>query len=327
MDPRKDYYKALGVAKTASQDEIKSAYRKLARTYHPDINKEPDAEARFKEVGEANDVIGTPEKRAEYDAAVSELEAYARSGGAARGRTRQRAQDFQHAQDFEFTGAGGFSPGDSDMFEQMFRSARRKGGDPREEHATFDARGEDQHARIVISLADALNGAERTMSLSVPEISPNGRITMKDRTLQVKIPQGILEGQHIRLKGQGSPGFGKGPPGDLYIEVAYEPDRLYRVSGRDLYLDLPVTPSEAALGASVEMPTPKGAIMLKVPPGSETGKELRVKGRGIPASEPGDLYAVLKIVAPPAATPEARAAYEALAKATSSFDPRSRLTR
>jgi len=175
-----------------------------------------------------------------------------------------------------------------------------------------------------VDLRDVFEGATRTISLRVPEVDASGHVTLRDRALNVQIPKGVTEGQHIRLKGQGGPGTGGLPAGDLYLAIVFKPDPLYRVSGRDLYLDLPVTPWEAALGASVRVPTPAGAIMLKIPPGSFQGRELRIKGRGIPAAEPGDLYATLRIVLPAANTEKARKLYEEMARELA-FDPRANL--
>lgn len=316
----KDYYKTLGVERSATQDEIKSAFRKLARKYHPDINKEPEAEARFKEVNEANEVLGDPEKRAAYDQLGADWKA---------------GQEFRPPPNwdagFEYSGAAadGASGHDaSEFFETLFGRMRRGGGGfagggaRRARTTDFDMRGEDRHARVVVDLRDSFEGARRELSLRVPEIDAQGHVGVRDRVLSVQIPKGILAGQHIRLKGQGDPGIGKGEAGDLYLEVEFKPDPLYRVHERDLYVELPVAPWEAALGAKVRMPTPSGAIMLNVPAGSAPGRELRIKGRGIPAKEPGDLYAVLKIVLPPATSDAAKAAWEALAKASGSFDPR-----
>jgi len=306
----KDYYKILGVERDATEDDIKRAYRKLARKFHPDVNKEDGAEAKFKEVGEANDVLSNPEKRAAYDQL---------------GKDYKSGQEFRPPPDwdagFEFSGRSG--TGDfSDFFEAIFGGARaeRHG----RSHATFHMRGEDHHAKILIDLHDALEGASRTITLRVPELDDSGHVLVRDKSLTVQIPKGVTEGQSIRLKGQGSPGAGGGPAGDLYLEIRFKPDSRYRVVGKDLYLDLPVAPWEAALGASVKMPTPQGAIMLKIPPGSVHGRELRVRGRGIPATPPGDLYAVLKIVWPPANNDKARQIYEEMAKELA-FDPRASL--
>jgi len=307
----KDYYKVLGLERGATQDEVKRAYRKLARKYHPDVNKEAGAEAAFKEVGEAYEVLGDAEKRAAYDQL---------------GQNWKSGQEFRPPPGwdagFEFSGATAEGAGAefSDFFDALFGRMRRREGGARG-RAEFHARGEDHHAKILIDLRDAFSGATRTISLRAPEIDESGELALRHRTLDVQIPKGVVEGQHLRLKGQGAPGTGRLPAGDLYLEVQFKPDPLYRVVGRDLYLDLPVAPWEAALGASVRIPTPTGPIMLKVPAGSAQGGKLRLKGRGIPAAEPGDLYAVLKIVLPPADSEKARELYQKMASDLA-FDPR-----
>ncbi|HML30137.1 MAG TPA: DnaJ C-terminal domain-containing protein [Hyphomicrobium sp.] len=310
----KDYYKILGVERDATQDDIKKVYRQLARKFHPDINKEAGAEAKFKEVGEAYEALGDPEKRAAYDQL---------------GKDWKAGQEFKPPPNwdagFEYSGAPEGADF-SDFFSSIFGAAARgersaRGGRTR---TTFKMRGEDHHAAIVIDLRDALDGATRTITLRMPEMDDGGHVLVRDKNLTVQIPKGVTEGQSIRLKGQGSPGIGEAPAGDLYLEVRFKPDALYRVVGKDLYLELPVAPWEAALGASVKMPTPSGAIMLKVPAGSANGRELRIRGRGIPAKEPGDLYAVLKIVWPPATDEKAKKIYEEMAKELA-FDPRAGL--
>jgi curved DNA-binding protein len=321
----KDYYSILGVERGATQDEVKRAYRKLARKFHPDLNKEAEAEARFKEIGEAYEVLGEPEKRAAYDQLGADFKP---------GQPFEPPPDWNAGYEFSGAGpgsgsrpAGGFGSGTardySDFFEALFAGMGRRadGGAGRTE---FHASGEDHHAKIVIELKDTLEGATRAITLKAPYVDASGHVGLRERTLNVTIPKGLTAGQHIRLKGQGGPGLGRGTPGDLYLEVEIAPDRLYRVSGKDLYLDLPIAPWEAALGASVRMPTPRGPIMLKIPAGSRQGQELRVRGRGIPATEPGDLYAVLTIVLPPADTDKAREIYERMASELA-FDPRARL--
>jgi curved DNA-binding protein len=309
----KDYYKILGLERTATQDEIKKAYRKLARTYHPDINKDAGAEAKFKEISEANEVLSDTEKRAAYDQLGEQWKA---------------GQDFRPPPDwdagFEFSGASSGRAGGefSDFFDTLFggmHGRRPSGG-----RAEFHARGEDHHAKILIDLRDSLDGATRALSLRIPAVDADGHVVLKDHTLNVTIPKGVTEGQSIRLKGQGGPGIGRLPAGDLYLEIHFNPDPLYRVAGSDLYVELPVAPWEAALGATVKFPTPAGPIMLKIPAGSSQGRELRIKGRGIPAAKPGDLYAVLKIVLPAADTERARQIYADMARELA-FDPRSKL--
>ena len=310
----KDYYKVLGLEPTATQDEVKTAYRKLARKFHPDLNKESSAEAQFKEIGEAYEVLGDVEKRAAYDQV---------------GKNWKPGQEFKPPPDwdsgFEFSGAtaGGAEGQFSDFFDTLFGRLRRQ-QPAASGHFEYQARGEDHHAKILIDLRDAFGGATRSISLRVPEIDATGHVALRERTLKVQIPKGVTDGQHIRLKGQGSPGSGRLPAGDLYLEVRFKPDPLYRAIGRDLYIDLPIAPWEAALGAKVQIPTPMGPIMLGIPRGSSQGRDLRIKGRGIPAADPGDLYAVLKIVLPSADSEKATKIYEEMARELA-FDPRSKL--
>ena len=311
----KDYYKILGVERGATQDEIKRAYRKMARTYHPDVSKEAGAEAKFKDAGEAYEVLKDPEKRAAYD----EL-----------GANWKQGQEFRPPPNwdagFEYSG-GGYTNADasqfSDFFEQMFGGMRggRGGGGGFAGQREFHAQGQDHHAKIEIDLRDAYSGAKRAITLRMPEVDPQGHVVVKDRTLNVTIPKGVREGQHIRLAGQGAPGIGKGPPGDLYLEVRFAPDSVFRVDGRDVYVDLPIAPWEAALGASVKAPTPDGAVMLKIPAGSTKERTMRLKGRGIPGKPPGDLHALLKIVLPPATSDKAKELYQQMERELS-FNPR-----
>jgi curved DNA-binding protein len=308
----KDYYQIMGLHREASQDEIKRAYRKLARKYHPDVSKEANAEERFKELGEAYEVLRDPDKRAAYD----RLGANWRAG-----------QEFRPPPDwdqgFEFSGGfGGGGAGEfSDFFESLFGHAFRGGRGGAEFRA---ARGEDSHAKVVIELEDAYHGATRNIALRHAEVGPDGRPQVRERTLSVRIPKGVRQGQHIRLAGQGEAGAMGARAGDLYLEVSFRPHRLYRVDGADVYLDLPLAPWEAALGATVRVPTPAGAVELKIPPGSAAGRKLRLGGRGIPAKTPGDLYVVLQIALPPADTDHARALYERMARELH-FDPRARM--
>ncbi len=311
----KDYYTVMGVARDATQDEIKRAYRKLARKYHPDVSKEKDAEARFKEVGEAYEVLKDTEKRAAYDQL---------------GKNWKAGQEFRPPPDwdagFEFAG-GGFTGGESAGFSDFFESLFGRGGfgSARTGGAGFHAHGEDRHAKVLIDLEDAFTGATRAITLRIPEVDAAGHVLTRDHTLNVTIPKGIRAGAQLRLSGQGGPSFGQGKPGDLYLEIEFRPHRHFRVDGNDVYLDLPITPWEAALGASVKVPTPGGTVEMKVPPGSAAGKRMRLKGRGIPAKAPGDFYVVLQISAPPAVTPEAKALYEQMSTQFRSFNPRAKL--
>ena len=307
----KDYYKVMGVARDATEAQIKQAYRKLARKYHPDVSKEKDAEARFKEVGEAYEVLKSPEKRAAYDQL---------------GKDYRPGQDFRPPPNwdsgFEFSGPGQGDAAYSDFFDALFGAQARAGRGGRGE--AHPGRGEDHHAKVLLDLQASLNGGTRSFTLRMPEIDAEGRLVSKERTLNVQVPKGILAGQQIRLAGQGAKAHGNGAAGDLYIEVEFQPDPLYRVDGRDLYLELPVAPWEAALGATVKTPTPGGNVELKIPAGSHAGSKLRLKGRGIPATQPGDFYVVLQIALPPATGEKAKAAYAALA-AAGAFNPRASL--
>ncbi len=310
----KDYYQIMGVERDATQDEIKRAYRKLARKYHPDVSKEGDAETRFKELGEAYAVLQDPEKRAAYD----ELGANWKAG-----------QEFRPPPDwkegFEFTdrsSGDGDAADYSEFFESLYGRSSRPGAGSR---ASFHAQGADRHARVLIELEDAYTGITRTITLRVPEVDAHGRVSMHEHGLSVAIPRGIHAGQHIRLVGQGAPGIGQGKPGDLYLEVEFRPHARYRVDGRDVYLDLPVAPWEAAMGAMVRVPSPNGTLELKIPDDSAAGRKLRLKGRGIPGNPPGDLYVVLQIALPAADTDAAKAFYRNMGEQFKSFDARAKL--
>jgi curved DNA-binding protein len=303
----KDYYKTLGVARDATQAEIKRAYRKLARKFHPDVSKEPDAESRFKEINEANEVLHDPEKRAAYDALGSSWRA---------------GQDFRPPpggvhHDFHFgpDEAAEFS----DFFSSIFGREFRPGA---QDHRR--RRGQDQSARIGIDLEEAYRGGTRQLRLDVPEIGADGRVTSRTRTLNVRIPPGVTQGRQIRLAGQAAPGLNGGPAGDLYLEVDINPHRLFTADGKDVQLRLPIAPWEAALGASVSVPTLGGTVNLKIPPGSQSGQRLRLKGRGLPGDPPGDEIVVLEIVTPPATTEVAKAAYRDMAERLH-FNPRAEM--
>lgn len=307
----KDYYKIMGLARDASQDEIKRAYRKLARKYHPDVSKEKNAEAKFKELGEAYEVLKDPEKRAAYDQLGSHWQA---------------GQEFRPPpnwdEGFEFKG-GGFTGVDagaySDFFEQLFGHNVFHAAD--RGHYQFHARGQDSHAKIHIDLEDSFRGATRNISLSAPEINGQGHVHVKHRSLNVQIPKGIKPGQHIRLAGQGNPGSGGAQAGDLILEIAFNNHPLYRVTDGDVYLDLPVTPWEAALGAKIKVPTPEGFVDVKIPPNSRQGCKLRLSGRGLPSKTPGDFFIVLQIALPPSTSEKAKAAYQTMQKELD-FNPR-----
>ena len=309
----KDYYVALGVEKTATVDDIKRAYRKLARKYHPDLNKAADAEARFKDVAEAYEALHDPEKRAAYDA----LGADHREG---RSFTPPPGWD----SGFEFSGRGDTDDAraHSDFFETLF--GRQTAGE-RGPRRSGSHTGGDHHAKVEIALQDAYRGGRHTVTLRTPQVDAEGRLTLATRQLEVNIARGVRNGQHLRLAGQGGAGFGEGPAGDLYLEIQIAPHPQFRVDDRDVYIDLPVAPWEAALGASVTLPTPDGNVQLSVPAGSASGRRLRLKGKGIPSQPPGDLYAVLTMALPPSQTEAARQAWTQLATTFVDFNPRQAL--
>ena len=295
----KDYYQALGVARDAPSDAIKKAFRKLARKYHPDVSKEADAGKRMAEINEANTVLSDPEKRAAYD----------QLGQHSPGQDFRPPPGWDEGMEFSEHGR---SAAESAQFSQFFSEIfGRMGGAGRGDH----------HARVLLELEDAFTGATRQISLRVPRVDAKGRATLETRTLNVKIPKGIREGQVIRLAGQGAPTQGESQPGDLLLEVQFKPHARFRSDGRDLLLALPVAPWEAALGSIIPVELPGGAINMRIPAGAQSGKQLRVRGKGLPCDPPGDLYIEIRIVAPPADTPKVRELYEALAKETA-FDAR-----
>jgi len=304
----KDYYAILGVDKKANDDEIKKAYRRLARKYHPDVSKEKNAEDQFKNVQEAYEVLKDAKKREAYDTL---------------GSNWKNGQDFRpppgwgdggqfySSDGSQFSGEdmGGFS----DFFSQLFGAGGRRGGGFR--HGGFEEvkqRGSDQNAKLAISLSDAFHGSSRTFQLQMPD---------GVRTIKVNIPTGSLTGQKLRLAGQGGPGINGGPAGDLYLEIEVQPDSLYSLQGKDIYITLPVTPWEAALGSEIKVPTLGGAVGMKLAPGATAGQKFRLKGRGLPGTPAGDQYAIVQIVAPVAHTPEQKELYEKMATVMP-FNPR-----
>ena len=298
----KDYYKILGVARGAGDDEIKKAYRKLARKYHPDVSKEPNAKEKFQEVSEAYETLRDKEKRAAYDSLGSGF---------------RQGQDFRPPPDWFDRFGGGGKAEDlhgvdlGELFESMGlfgRAQRRTGGFGR--RSAFP--GEDYEVPVRLTLEEAYRGTERTVQLD-------------GRAFTARIPRGATDGQRLRLRGKGGPGINGGPAGDLYLQIALEPHALYRASGHDLDIDVPLAPWEAALGAEVEVPTLEGRVTMKVPPGSKAGQKLRLAGKGLPkpGGGAGDLYAVLSIAVPATLTDSERRLFEELRK-TSRFDPRLR---
>lgn len=296
----KDYYDILGVKSDASEAEIKAAYRKLARKYHPDKNKDAGAEERFKAINEANEVLKDAEKRRSYD--------QLRAGGYRQGEQFRPPPGWQgqtHGQGFGDAGDGDFS----DFFESLFgRGAAGQRGHARAQ------RGRDVKASVQIDLQTAFDGGRTRLSLS--------DVSGGERVLEVKIPAGIQSGQVIRLSGQGQSGMGGGPKGDLLLEVGIRDDARFRLDGRNVVHVLPITPWEAALGATVPVPTLAGAVDLRIPAGSQSGRKLRLKGRGMPGAHPGDQMVELSIRVPTAQTEEQKAAFTQLQKLFKDFDPR-----
>jgi curved DNA-binding protein len=323
----KDYYEILGIPRTTSAEEIKKTYRKLARKYHPDLNKSAGAEARFKEIGEAYEVLSDPAKRGRYDQL---------------GRNWQSGQDFRPptGSPFDFGGAPGgggrgFHGQDmgefSDFFEMLFGQSR--GGSRPSRGASqnmwgtgeeFPAQGQDHEAEISITLEEACHGSTKSISLQTAHQDPRSRTQAQTKTYQVKIPAGISEGARIRLAGQGGTGPGGGAAGDLYLTIHIAPHPIFRIEGNNLEIDSLLTPWEAALGAKVAIPTLQGQAFITIPPGTESGQRLRLRGKGLPQKrgvEPGDLVAIIRIVVPKHLTARERELFEELAK-VSAFTPR-----
>ena len=289
----KDYYQTMGVARDASAEDIKRAYRRLARKYHPDVSKEKDAEARFKEIGEAYEVLRDPEKRAAYDALG----------------TRRPGEDFRPPPDWEFDHGARVDPdAHSDFFEQLFGGL---GG----RRASFRSRGFDTAGQVEVTLEEAFRGTERRLTLQRVAVDERGQPQPASQQLNVRIPAGVVDGQQVRVPAHGQPGVGGGPAGDLFLQVRLKPHRWFRAEGRDIWLDLPVTPWEAALGETVRVPTLGGRVDLKIPKGSQTDRQLRLRGRGLPGNPPGDQFVVLKVTAPAPTDAAGEALYRQLAAA------------
>jgi curved DNA-binding protein len=310
----KDYYQTLGCNKDAGQDEIKRTYRRLARKFHPDVNKDPGAEERFKEIGEAYEVLHDPEKRKAYDRFGSNWKA---------GQDFEPPPGWDAGFDFrdsgrKFTGADDFS----DFFETLFGGHRFQTDTGLHfGRSNYMAKGQDIHAKIVVDLEDSYTGNNRTITLNRTISEPDGRIIIRPYSLQVTLPRGIIEGQQIRLEGQGSPGH-HGPNGDLFLEILFAPHPVFTVQKRDILLTLPVAPWEAALGATIKVPTLGGPVDLKIPTNSQNGRRLRLKGRGLSSkSQNGDQYITLTIMTPPTKTQAQKEFYEQMSKIFP-FNPR-----
>ncbi|MFB3786148.1 MAG: DnaJ C-terminal domain-containing protein [bacterium] len=337
----KDYYEILGVKRDASEEEIKKAYRKLARKYHPDMNKDPEAENRFKEINEAHEVLSDPEKRKRYDMLGSNWHTgqdFTPPPGWENAPFHFGRGDGPRSFEFHsFSGGSGFS----DFFETLFggggfenlfeshpgpRSRTRSHSFPFNQSQTASA-GQDAEAELEITLEDAYHGTQKSFDLHVQEADEHGRLISKRKQLDVKIPAGTREGTRIRLRGQGGKGAYGGPSGDLYIKIRLAKHPVFRVEDFDIEAELPITPWEAALGASVQAPTLDGRVTIQVPAGSNSDKRLRLKGKGLPmkGGKRGDQYLRLQIVVPNTLTAEEKALYQKLAQA-SRFDPRKGMT-
>jgi curved DNA-binding protein len=305
----KDYYKIMGVERNASADDIKKSYRKLARKYHPDVSKEANAEEKFKSIGEAYEVLKDPQKRAAYDQL---------------GSNWQQGQEFKPPPGWGFNGGGGGMGGGpegfgdvSDFFESLFGGGGGGfGGRGRRQtrQQDFSRPGEDYNGKLQISLEDAFNGASREVQIPITEINPMGQRLTRQHTLRVKIPAAVKSGQRIRLSGQGGPGMGSGKKGDLYLEIDIIKNKTFDVIGNDVFVTLPIAPWEAVLGATVQVPTLNGKVDLKIPPNSQGGSQLRLKGRGMPGTTVGDQYVILKIIIPTPLSDKAKTLFKDLAE-------------
>jgi curved DNA-binding protein len=322
----RDYYEVLNVPRSATQEDVQRAYRKLARKYHPDVSKEAGAEDKFKELNEAYEVLKDPEKRKKYD----ELGANWKTGQEFRPPPGWESQFAYGAgggpgqTEFHFGGAGDFS----DFFEMLFgghgfrqASGGRPGG--MRGKPVWRERGMDQEAILRITLEEAFHGAAKAFTLQTQTVTPDGQISSADKSYEVRIPAGILPGQKVRLAGQGGAGAGGAEQGDLYLKIEVEPHPVFRLEGHHLYMDLSVTPWEAALGADIQLNTLSGTVSLKVPSGAHSGQKLRLRGKGMPSPRgtPGDLYVVLHIQVPRQLSPREKELFEEL-RQVSHFNPR-----
>lgn len=308
----KDYYASLGVERSASAEEIKKAYRKLARQYHPDVAKEEGAEERFKEISEAYQTLSDQEKRQAYD----DLGRYG------------PGEEFHPSPEWEtrFSHGGGQQEVDlADLFERMGFAG---GGGSRRQGADFPIRGQDVEVATELSLEQAARGTEVSFSLSVPALRADGRVETQTRSGRIRVPRGVVEGERLRVPGKGGDGIGGGAPGDLYLVIRLAPHSRFRAVGHDLYLELPIAPWEAALGAEITVPSLDGPVAVSLKPGMRSGQKLRLAGKGLPHRRDGagDLYGVIQIVLPERIGEREQALYRELAEA-SAFHPRLHLER
>jgi curved DNA-binding protein len=328
----RDYYETLNVPRSASADEVKKAYRRLARKYHPDVSKEKNAEEKFKQVQEAYEVLKDPEKRAAYDQLGSNWKAGQEFrpppdfGGGFEFRGGPRAQggaEFESFSDFFSSLFGGGSPFTGGGAAPFGDGANAYGGAAGRTRRPA-RKGRDHHARIDIDLEEAFSGGTRTVELQRPELADDGTLQVRKHTVKVNIPAGIADGQQLRLAGQGEGSTTGGASGDLFLEVHIRPHKLFQLDGRNVTVTLPIAPWEAALGATVKVPTLGGPVEMRIPPGAQSGQKLRLRGRGLPGSSPGDELVLLKVVLPSADTPKAKELYETMQRELA-FDPRADL--
>ncbi|MFM2332421.1 MAG: hypothetical protein RIQ74_1244 [Pseudomonadota bacterium] len=310
----KNYYEELGVSRDAAADEIKKAYRKLARKYHPDISKETDAEAKMQAINVAYDTLSNPEKKAEYDQMLDHPQGFSNFG-------QGNQSDFDGSQFYrQSSGDGADFSGFEDLFGRF--GSGFGGGQQRSQRQQRSHRGEDQHASIQIDLEIAYHGSTQQITLQIPTYNVYGEPEVQRKTLEVKIPKGMKEGQQIRLNGQGQSGINGGENGDLYIEIQYKDTDRIRVEGADVYQTIDVSPWEAGLGQSIEVNTPAGQLKVNLPKNAKNGQQLRLKDKGIPNKTAGHLYLIINIVLPPAHSEQEQQAYQQFADAFPSFRPR-----
>lgn len=310
----KNYYEELGVSRDASADEIKKAYRKLARKYHPDISKEADAEAKMQAINVAYDTLSDSSKKAEYDQMLDHPQGFSNFGQA-------HQSGFDGAQFYrQSSGEGADFSGFEDLFGRF--GSGFGGGQQRSQRQQRSYRGEDQHASIQVDLEIAYHGSTQQITLQIPTYNVYGEPEVQRKTLEVKIPKGMKEGQQIRLNGQGQSGINGGANGDLYIEIQYKDTDRIRVEGADVYQTIDVSPWEAGLGQGIEVNTPAGQLKVNLPKNAKNGQQLRLKEKGIPNKTAGHLYLIINIVLPPAHSEQEQQAYQQFADAFAAFKPR-----